>query len=209
MTVASRSIVELGAAVFEIVHAPIFISDRSPADHVVQSKVSGSVVPVGGSKKAAPPALTFFTLPNHLMEELWLESIPDLVELGPNGASAQAGGWAGLTTLSFMLETVDARFASGAKAILQIGVVASPDACANEILRPDASAGHSSARVCAWVNLDEQPQRVSVAPRVAKTCEAIIEIGGGEGCVWDTMDLRVSACGETVTVPAVRLLIFA
>ena len=167
MTGARRYGITSGGTAFDIVFSHLHLGDGEAGARLVTS--AAGVAPASPLASSAP-SLTFFTMPNHMLEEFWLEVVPPHLDL-EMAIDEQLAAWPGSASLQCLLEAIDPRFGGRIEALLEIG-------------EDGGRSARQPAVVEAWINLDERSRRVAVR---ACNCTAaiIVEIAAGEGCAWD------------------------
>jgi hypothetical protein len=216
-----------GGLLIRIVNSPLCLGTLAPADRVIGGASPGQVTSPRAAKAArpdtaAPPKVIFFTVPGHLLEELWLGEIPRIMqqqtEAAPSPAPAERPS---LSTLAFLLHAIDPAFSAPIRVMLQVcpaSVHAETRASAflaSAALLECNDGALEQPQLRAWLNLDEAAQEAQVAPCALPSLDLTaperavlrLQIGAGEGMLWDARELRVADASAVSATAQVRLLI--
>lgn len=196
----------VGEATFELRQSPLYLGlaglreaiDADCEDIEIRSDPGCGDTGVAGAQ--------LFTIPGHLIERLWLHTLPrltgaadqDLVE------RAAAPDWRPLDTLTDLVQTLDSGFRSPVDLIFQ-AVNSS-----GEETGGDVCAGQGPARrseIWVWLNIDERGHRLRLAPPSDPSRGVTLRLGPGEGLVWRREALHVCEGPDTIAAPRIKLLL--
>lgn len=177
------------AAGFSIVHSHLFLGESQPGDRVVEGAGTGE-----GTRGPGASELQFFTIPSHLVEELWLRCIPAAVGLDITRGPSPSDGDPAISALVQMVEAVEPRFGPEAIALIEI----EPAETTPEI-GPDRQVWQlpMTTRVeppswCALLNVDEETASLDVGVAGSPGSARVrVVLAAGEGCAWDAIRLDV------------------
>jgi len=218
----NKIIVRSGALGLRLTGSPLYLEDE-PLTRRVKLEDGASFASEDDSGSAQSfPEVHFFSIPNHLMEQLWLEEIPKLtgVTEAPPDSERHDSEWRGLDILTILLETIDSCFGKPVEAIFQ-SAPQKPDAPGDD--KRDIcdhavqSAGHATEpgiwRFGAWLNLDDHSHYARVRMCEPEnndgwTAEAIkLEIGREEGILWQRDRLQLMDTGTSTKEASNRLVL--
>jgi len=133
--------------------------------------------------------VTYFTIPSHLKEALWLKVIPEMMEMSTDQDVNEKGNvWTCVETLSWLFTTVDTRFINFKNITLQISSSSPSNNNANI-----PKTEQSDKNIFSWLNLEDHIQtanaRVLGAVNMEQTLE--LQILPGEGILWDSSLLEI------------------
>jgi hypothetical protein len=197
-------VVDVGPASIRLESTSMHLASRDLGSLIVRGATRESRT---GDELRAPSGtpiatLKFFTIPAHVLEDLWVTEIPRVVGSPPAIAGTASGGSSSIETMLYLIETADREFVGPMQVTFHVrptpSAPAIDDVCADVWKDP----GGSLARRCAWLNLDAEPQIARVVPRSrgagggqdADLVVLDLKIPEGEGILWNPMELRV---GET------------
>jgi hypothetical protein len=197
----------LDAGSISLEPTPVYLADHDLRRLVVSapSRPQGNRVSVGTAK--------FFTVPSHLMEQLWLNEIPRVTAPCQQADETRASsGSTCIETVKFLIETADPEFVAPMRATFHVTppqLLSVDDVWAAVWTRADGTP----PRRCAWLNLDSQPHiaRISLrsdafdAVHSDDRAQLSILIPRGEGIIWSPAKLKITE--NSSNLPCTKLLV--
>jgi len=165
-----------------------------------------------GTDASRATVVRLFSIPSHVIEELWLSELPQMVEQ-THFAYARNKVSKSIVTLMFLLETADPEFvgpSQGGYCLTSGAALKAENDVWVDIWRPCGSTSHYPRR-CAWLNLDRSPQTALISPRPPRSqsgdAAAALEfkIADGEGITWDPSCLKV--CEVVSRSPCAKMIL--
>ena len=217
-------IVRCGGAGLRLAASPLYLGDE-PLTRRITFENGASVASKGtGEHEQSFPVIHYFSIPSHLLEMLWLDEIPAMTGVAePHSKAAQdSGEWRCLDALAILLETIDSAFVKPIDAIFQSSAyTAEGSADSNhDICQQASEAAHGASkqggwRRAAWLNLDKRSHHACAGIREleengSRAAEEIgLEIGQGEGILWQPGLLRVEEASTNAQEAANKLILLA
>ena len=215
-------IVRSGVLGLRLIGSPLYLEDEALTGRVKLGDGSSFALGEDSGPAQSFPAIHFFSVPNHLFEQLWLEEIPKLT--GVVAAQPEPGRhgreWRSLDMLSVLLETIDSGFGKPVEAIFQSSTQtadgpgdAKRDICDHAAQSAQDAPEPGGWRFGAWLNLDDYSHHARV--RICependngRTEEAIeLEIGQGEGILWRHGQLQLTETGTSANETSNKLVL--
>ena len=212
----------------EIAESAFYLGNRTLASRVT-ALAGTSIGTAAGARGHGRPVVVeplvarrrrvqVFSVPAHLIEELWLDVIPGAVRTGGQRVVEVARGSPAsgcLQALAFLIASVEPECQEPISAEL---VVTSLDALAHgqgpaferlAPIAPEDSAVRRGGCVLAWLNLDERSQCALMRAASGGGPECRVEIEPAEGIIWyaDGVEVRDATDAGTAHAPTVRLML--
>lgn len=172
-----------------------------------------------GSLEPGAAAIRYFTIPNHLYEQLWLREIPLLTGAAePAEANQEKAEWEAIDSLTMAMQLVDEGFRKPIEAVFHAMPHASGKRGDDIVVAAGRSGNGGVAHWtrCAWLNLDDQSHsfratlRAKAGVNANEPDYAEFTIEPGEGIVWRRDQLIVNdGPGDTPGKVQTKLLLLA